>query len=135
MLIKMSEPSKMFEGNAGPSLSNAAIPPGFGEEHSFRNAIPSTSAGIGGLGPPALPPRPELSSSGYNSYGMNSGYGMGGYGSMGGYGGMGGYGSYGGYGGMGYNSMGYGMGMGGYGSYGGLNRFGGPMYGGDIESR
>lgn len=134
----MGEPSKTFEGNTGPNLSNAAITPGLGEGHSFRNAIPSTSTGTGGLGTPALPPRPELNTSGYNSYGMNSGYGVGGFGSMGGYGGVGGYGSYGGYGGMGYGGMGYGMGMGGmggYGSYGGFNRFGGPMYGGDIESR
>ncbi|CAG9792644.1 unnamed protein product [Diatraea saccharalis] len=127
----MSEPAKQFELNSA-ELSNAAAVPDFNTGHvsSFRNPVPSTStANVGMMGPPALPPRPDMGMQ-MQSYGMNQGYsygGMGGYG-MGNYGGLGSYGGFGGYG--------YGMGgMGGMGMspYGGFNRMG-PMYG-DMESR
>ncbi|XP_049880111.1 probable peroxisomal membrane protein PEX13 [Pectinophora gossypiella] len=128
----MSEP-RQFEVNSDPCLSNAAVTGGI-DTPAFRNPIPSTSTGMTGLGPPSLPPRPDLS---MQSYGMNQGYSSYGMGGMGSYG-MGGTYGMGGYGGMGYGMGmgGYGMGMGGMGmGYGGYNRFGGPMYGGDIESR
>ncbi|XP_063369580.1 peroxisomal membrane protein PEX13 [Cydia amplana] len=128
----MTEQAK-FEGNSDPILSNAAVTPG-GSVPAFRNPIPSTSFANSTLGPPVLPPRPDLAiqpsysmTPGYSYGGMNS-YGMGGMGM----GGMG-YSNY-GYGGLG---GGYGMGgmggMGGMSPYGGYNRYG-PMYG-DIENR
>ncbi|KAL0811937.1 hypothetical protein ABMA28_009343 [Loxostege sticticalis] len=128
----MSEPAKEFEVNSDPSLSNAGATRDLGNVPSFRNPVPSTST-ASPVGPPALPPRPDLGMQ--QSYGMNQGYsygGMGGYGmgTMGGYGGygMGAMGGYGGYGG------GYGMGGMGMGSpYGGYSSFR-PMYG-DMESR
>lgn len=128
----MSEPAKQFEVNSDPSLSNAGISGDIGNVPSFRNPVPSTSTANTAIGPPALPPRPDLGMQ--QSYGMNQGYS---YGGMGGYGmgGMGGYGGY-GYGGMGgYGGFGGGYGMGGMGMspYGGYNRFGGMDAG--MESR
>ncbi|XP_053618436.1 peroxisomal membrane protein PEX13 [Plodia interpunctella] len=132
----MMEPSKQFEGNYDPNLSNTGVT-GSLDAGRFRDPVPSTStANIA----PVLPPRPDLSlqsanaSYGLNNYGMNSYGGMGGMGAMGSYG-MGGYSSY-GMGGLGAYGMGgygsYGMGgMGGMGGFGGYNRFG-PM---DMESR
>ncbi|XP_063833622.1 peroxisomal membrane protein PEX13 [Ostrinia nubilalis] len=128
----MSEPAKEFEVNSDPSLSNVGVTRDLGNAPSFINPMPSTST-AGAVGPPALPPRPDMGMQ--QSFGMNQGYsygGMGGYGmgTMGGYGGygMGAMGGYGGYGG------GYGMGGMGMGSpYGGYNSFR-PMYG-DMESR
>ncbi|RVE45686.1 hypothetical protein evm_009656 [Chilo suppressalis] len=130
----MSEPAKQFEVNSEPTLSNAAATPEFGNAGniSFRNPVPSTStANVGIIGPPALPPRPDMGMGMQQSYGMNQGYTS--YGGMGSYG-MGNYGGYGSYGGFG----GYGYGMGGLGGmgmspYGGYNRMG-PMYG-EMESR
>ncbi|KAM3961462.1 peroxisomal biogenesis factor 13 [Aphomia sociella] len=125
----MSEPAKQFDVNSQPNISNAAIPGDAAGIPSFRNPIPSTSMNTNTLGPPILPPRPEMAMQ--PSYGMTPGYGMNSFGMGGGMGGsygMGGYG-YGGFGG------GYGMGaMGGMGGmgYGGYNRYG--MYG-DMESR
>lgn len=129
---KMGEPAKEFEVNSDPILSNAGATRDLGNSPSFRNPVPSTST-ASPVGPPVLPPRPDLGMQ--QSYGMNQGYygGMGGsygMGAMGGYGGygMGTMGGYGGYGG------GYGMGGMGMGSpYGGYSSFR-PMYG-DMESR
>ncbi|XP_045488586.1 peroxisomal membrane protein PEX13 [Pieris rapae] len=120
----MVEPGKQFDVHSTPTLSNVAtIQP---DVPMFRNPIPSTSTGV--LGPPALPPRPEIAQPGYMNSGM---YGMGGSYGMGGYGGYG-YGYGGGMGGYGMSSYGMG-GMGGIGGmapYGSYNRH--PM---DIENR
>lgn len=137
-VTKMTEQAK-FEGNSDPLISNAGVTPG-GDIPTFRNPIPSTSFANSTLGPPVLPPRPDMSIQ--PSYSITPGYsygGMGGMGGMGGIGsyGMGGMGSYGNYGGFGGYGGSYGMGgmggMGGMTPYGGYNRYG-PMYG-DIESR
>ncbi|XP_073962996.1 peroxisomal membrane protein PEX13-like [Choristoneura fumiferana] len=128
----MTEQAK-FEGNSDPLLSNTGVMPG-GNIPTFRNPIPSTSFANSTLGPPVLPPRPDMSIQ--PSYSMTPGYSFGGMGGMGSYG-MGGMGSYGNYGGFGGYGGGYGMGgmggMGGMAPYGGYNRYG-PVYG-DIESR
>nr|XP_034826499.1 peroxisomal membrane protein PEX13-like [Maniola hyperantus] len=119
----MSEPMKIFDVNSDHSLSNAGVM-GSGDVPSFRNPIPSVSGINNGLGPPMLPPRPDIAVQ--PSYGLNNGMSYGGIGGYGmGYGGMPGYGGY-----SGYGMGGMGMGMS---PYGGYNRYG-PMHG-DIENR
>ncbi|XP_034826404.1 peroxisomal membrane protein PEX13 [Maniola hyperantus] len=119
----MSEPMKIFDVNSDHSLSNAGVMAS-GDVPSFRNPIPSVSGINNGLGPPMLPPRPDIAVQ--PSYGLNNGMSYGGIGGYGmGYGGMQGYGGY-----SGYGMGGMGMGMS---PYGGYNRYG-PMHG-DIENR
>ncbi|CAG4939524.1 unnamed protein product [Colias eurytheme] len=124
----MSEPMKHFEVHSDPTLSNVGVARVVDvQAPMFRNAVPSQSTAVL-VGPPVLPPRPDIGVQ--PSYSMNSYGGLGGAYGMGGSYGMGGYSNY-GYGGMG----GYGMnsyGMGGMGPYASYNRF--PPYG-DIENR
>ncbi|KAL4716445.1 hypothetical protein ACJJTC_015873 [Scirpophaga incertulas] len=124
----MSEPAKQFNGTSDNTLGNSAIAPNL----EIVNSSPYRSSGAASssaIGPPVLPPRPDM---GINqNYGMNPSYsysGMGNFG-MGSYGNYGGFGGLGGYGGYGMGGLG-GMGMS---PYGGYNRFG-PSYG-EMESR